>query len=82
MDPTCNGTTCTLTDRPPRIDWQASVKAIRRGLGISMEAWGRRLEISAMTISRWERGRTTPHLMMQAALRGEATRAGVELIPA
>lgn len=42
------------------------VKEVRRQLGLSQEALGRKLNVSYATINRWENGKTAPFQMARA----------------
>jgi len=43
-----------------RPDWAQRVESLRRRLGLSQTALGKKLEVSAMAVSRWERGMQQP----------------------
>ncbi len=43
-----------------QLEWAARINALRRRLGLSQAELGRRLETSAMAVSRWERGVQEP----------------------
>jgi SOS-response transcriptional repressor LexA len=44
----------------PQQEWSQSISRLRRGLNLSQTGFGRRLRMSAMAISRWERGAQEP----------------------
>ena len=46
--------------RPPSQQWAAQITALRDRLGINQAELARRMECSAMTVSRWERGLLQP----------------------
>src|SRR5262249_7872481 len=48
------------TKREAAPEWGSQITALRDGLGINQAELARRLECSAMTISRWERGLLQP----------------------
>jgi SOS-response transcriptional repressor LexA len=44
------------TSNSGRVEWATRINALRRRLGLSQSELGKRLEASAMAVSRWERG--------------------------
>ena len=47
-------------EAPRQQEWSENISRLRRGLSLSQTAFGRRLRMSAMAISRWERGAQEP----------------------
>src|SRR5260370_35294300 len=45
---------------PPKPDWAANISELRQRLNLSQVVFGGRLNSSAMSISRWERGTQEP----------------------
>jgi phage repressor protein C with HTH and peptisase S24 domain/DNA-binding XRE family transcriptional regulator len=41
-------------------EWSQKLESVRRGLNLSQHAFGKRLGLSAMAVSRWERGAAEP----------------------
>ncbi|MCU1313111.1 MAG: putative prophage repressor [Acidobacteriaceae bacterium] len=58
-------------------EWARQITSLRERLGVSQGEFGRRLECSAMTISRWERGLMAPsaEYYIQLGRMAERTRA-------
>lgn len=50
-------------------DPQEEVRKLRRGLGLTQEELARLLNVSARTISRWERGASFPHPLAREKIR-------------
>jgi len=48
------------TSNPGRAEWAGRINALRRRLGLSQSELGKRLDASAMAVSRWERGIQEP----------------------
>lgn len=44
--------------------------SLREAMGLTQQQFGRKLGVTKMTISRWERGRMRPSRSMVAAIRG------------
>ena len=44
----------------PRPDWAVRIEHLRNHLGLSQTGLAQRLEVSAMAVSRWERGVNEP----------------------
>jgi DNA-binding transcriptional regulator YiaG len=58
------------------------IVSLREGLGLTQEAFGRKLGVSKMTVSRWECGRMRPSpsaITAMQKLREGARREGVEI---
>jgi len=45
---------------PPKPDWAANISELRQSLNLSQSVFGGRLNSSAMSVSRWERGTQEP----------------------
>ena len=45
---------------PPKPDWAANISELRQRLNLSQTVFGGRLNSSAMSVSRWERGNQEP----------------------
>src|SRR5260370_38556497 len=45
---------------PPKPDWAATISDLRQRLNLSQVVFGGRLNSSAMSVSRWERGNQEP----------------------
>jgi transcriptional regulator with XRE-family HTH domain len=48
------------TMKPSRPEWTLRIERMRESLGISQAALARRLNVSPMAVSRWERGINEP----------------------
>uniref|UniRef100_A0A6M3J119 Putative DNA binding, helix-turn-helix domain containing protein n=1 Tax=viral metagenome TaxID=1070528 RepID=A0A6M3J119_9ZZZZ len=57
-----------------------ATKEIRLALGLSQEAWAKRLGVKRVaTISRWENGHRAPNEHFHRRIRNAAAEVGVEL---
>lgn len=66
-------------DRPPSPGY---IAALRRALGLTQAALGKKLGVDKVTVSRWERGTVQPgpkSLSALEALRRKAARRGVKV---
>jgi transcriptional regulator with XRE-family HTH domain len=66
----------THKKQKPLPEWARQIISLRSRLGISQEEFGRRLECSAMTISRWERALMAPSAEYYIQLGRLAGKAG------
>lgn len=56
--------------------------SLREGMGLTQAEFGQKLDVSTMTVSRWERGRMRPSPAMSTAildLQAKASRSGVKI---
>lgn len=68
-----------VLDRPPSPGY---ITRLREGLGLTQQAFGERIGVDKMTVSRWERGAMRPSdeaLRVIERLRKDAVRRGVAL---
>src|SRR5437899_3042687 len=47
-------------DHAPTTEWAEQIRSLRRKLGVSQGELSRKLDCSAMTVSRWENGQLAP----------------------
>ena len=55
----------------------ASIRRLRKKLGLTQEALARRLDVSTVTVNRWERGHAEPSKLGMKALDALAKNRGL-----